>query len=219
MKSTSYSNPSSHGTALDGFTLIELLVTVAVVGILAALLFPALRNSQLRAKSVQCAGNLRSIGIAVQEYAADHEALFPGPVGWSQDSLIAIGNEDLGAFLAPYLGAPPLTSTKQRIAQFLCPSAPQSEEYSYVACHSILNTSTEISPWGDIYATGTTEGQNGKPMKMPAVFSMISPSKEWAIAERFGTAPQGSIYVTSAGPSRHINTNILFFDWHVEPQQ
>jgi prepilin-type N-terminal cleavage/methylation domain-containing protein/prepilin-type processing-associated H-X9-DG protein len=54
-----------------GFTLIELLVIVAVISILAALLFPAFSSAKRKARDVQCMQNLKTWGVVMSAYAAD----------------------------------------------------------------------------------------------------------------------------------------------------
>ncbi len=56
-----------------GFTLVELLVVLAVIGILAALLLPALAGGKDAAQRIKCASNLRQLGLAAQMYFDDHE--------------------------------------------------------------------------------------------------------------------------------------------------
>ena len=60
-----------------GFTLIELLVVIAIIGLLAALLMPAVNRSRAMARSTACLGNLRQIGLAVQMYVNDHDGRLP----------------------------------------------------------------------------------------------------------------------------------------------
>jgi len=58
------------------FTLIELLVAIAVIGIVAALLLPALARAKERSRQAACLSNLRQIGLAFSLYLGDHEDRF-----------------------------------------------------------------------------------------------------------------------------------------------
>jgi prepilin-type N-terminal cleavage/methylation domain-containing protein len=59
------------------FTLVELLVVLAIVAVLAALVTPAVGTAIERGRAAKCVNNLRQIGVAFQQYAADHDYRFP----------------------------------------------------------------------------------------------------------------------------------------------
>jgi prepilin-type N-terminal cleavage/methylation domain-containing protein/prepilin-type processing-associated H-X9-DG protein len=82
----------------SGFTLIELLVVIAIIGVLVALIMPAVQSAREAASRTQCINNLKQMGLAAQEY---HDSFGSFPGGWYCDNTLDTNCNPTGAL--PYM--------------------------------------------------------------------------------------------------------------------
>ncbi len=95
MSQVHFVKPVRHRESESGFTLVELLVVIAIIGILVALLLPAVQSAREAARRAECTNNLRQMGLALHNYADVYKHF---PVG-SQDS----SKHGLFTYMLPYL--------------------------------------------------------------------------------------------------------------------
>jgi prepilin-type N-terminal cleavage/methylation domain-containing protein/prepilin-type processing-associated H-X9-DG protein len=72
---------SAQNSQRSGFTLIELLISIAIIGVLLAVLLPAVQAAREASRRIACQNNLKQIGLAVQQYAEANAHLPPPKLG------------------------------------------------------------------------------------------------------------------------------------------
>ncbi|MCH7727789.1 MAG: DUF1559 domain-containing protein [Planctomycetes bacterium] len=105
-----FKGPNSTRSSRLGFTLVELLVVIAIIGILIALLLPAVQAAREAARRTECVNNMKQIGLAVHNYVDTFKVLPPS-------GLVGPGNtfnEETGVMISwivlilPYMEQEPL---------------------------------------------------------------------------------------------------------------
>lgn len=150
------------------FTLIELLVVIAVIGVLIALLLPAIQQAREAARRAQCSGHLKQMGVAIQNYSDALGTLPPANfakrkadgsisfIGWSVHArllpfLEADNKFETFNLNVPYDDPVNTTATSSPTSIFLCPSDPMADRHRNTEGHA--NTTYGVNR-GDWYVWG-----------------------------------------------------------------
>ena len=109
------------------FTLFELLVVISIIGILAAILMPALAASKRKAYVANCTSNMRQNGLGVHLFAGDNDDYLPpgqgGSTGFGQPAFYNNTSGDLPSSICSYIGGKAPGPAWQVAPTYLCPAA------------------------------------------------------------------------------------------------
>lgn len=183
------------------FTLVELLVVIAIIGILVALLLPAIQAAREAARRTQCTNNFKQVGVALHNYHSNNKKLPIGMLdsggfwGWSMYLLPHIeeqGIYDMFNFkVGMYWSTTPSRNReacKMWITAFLCPDDPQGHGQS--SANGIpISTATpgELAALGDMCGVSDSVNwmtpNNTRPRKFPEVDGVFGANQSCEIGD------------------------------------
>jgi len=170
-----------------GFTLVELLVVIAIIGVLVALLLPAVQSARESARRMQCSNNIRQIGLALHNFHDTNQCLPPGGVATASGPTVAHTKFSIptnvihgwGVFIYPYIEQKSLSDQYQwnqnwhhasnKIVQqtyvngLICPSSPEPKRIDTKATAPVVSMDYGImnglnSPSTTLYPLGLIDG-------------------------------------------------------------
>ncbi len=196
----------------ERFTLIELLVVIAIVGIIAALLMPALHQSREKGKDINCRSNLKQIGSAMVAYMGDYEDYIPcgfdSSTGAVFSGYVTNSNWVWWSRLAPYLNS---------TANYIYLNTPSSRVYF---CSKDLSRPPETAKMSSYAVSSRLQTMGSGVVRHWKIINVKKPAGAMFALDFFehtyGTYNNGSASGQAIKIWHGRGNNVLFLDAHVD---
>jgi len=208
---------------LKAFTLVEILVVVAIIGILAALLFPMGKSMIEKGNSAKCVNNLRQIGVAIQQYAAENDGFFPYSAGYKYGDTSGATSFTFSTWQAPlayYLGIGQLSPSTPYTTLPSYDNPKAKHPFNCPSCKTGFRTYTANKYAMGFLPSGTTSPyprRNPLAFQRPTQLILITDSQT-VDGQITGNTMQfdDTNYQTIIGTRHSGKANALFADFHIE---
>lgn len=205
----------------EAFTLIEILVVMAIMAVLAALLFPMGKSMIEKGNSSKCINNLRQIGGAIQQYSYENDGFFPYSAGPSYEGK-SISHPFSGwqAPLAYYLGIGQLSPSTIYKSQASYDTPTAKHPFNCPSCKTAFRTYTANKYAMGFLPSGATSPyprRKGTAFLRPSQLILITDSEtvDGKISTSTGQFDDTN-YLTVIGTRHNGKANALFADFHIE---
>lgn len=178
------------------FTLVELLVVIAIIGVLVALLLPAVQAAREAARRMSCSNNLKQFGLALQNFHDTHGAF---PVGMTDDDT---NNFGWGTYILPFMEQGNLYDT---ISTNVTSGSSQ-------RLITRAGTHPNVDDWGRLRVEDSVHGETLKVI-LP---NFLCPSS--SLAKKDNNNFGASHYVGNAGTTTHMSVNWGCASWKAKDQ-
>ncbi|MGE9290410.1 MAG: type II secretion system protein [Puniceicoccales bacterium] len=201
---------------LFGFSLVELLVVISVLGLLAAILVPAINSVRAKAESAKCSNNLRQLSAGAQLFGKDHGGMI---VPWryyppeSPGSLVYWEKS-----LSPYLEIPESESVDEvpKTSVLLCPTDSENKngdtEYFENGYHTNYSINLHLA-WNE---PANPAGGAHSTFNKGYYHRLEDPAKTYLFIDLFGGGGGGHWMGSSLMYPHEGRVNIAYMDGHVE---
>ncbi|EIQ01946.1 prepilin-type N-terminal cleavage/methylation domain-containing protein [Opitutaceae bacterium TAV1] len=208
-------------TAIRGFTLIELLTVIAIIGILAAIIIPAVGKVRESARTAQCISNLRQIQAASIIYATENKGVYlPNMVKHGATTYNWYRNQDFLRILLPNL-----TATTRIPKSLWCTQAsPRVDGTEAAADGAGVGMNTEDLDSDGSASTRTYRQIRQDQIQNPSRKMAFADALDWQILKVDNDGNKGWTGEEKSGIPRAVAfrhgggnfANVVFFDSHVE---
>lgn len=199
------------------FTLIELLIVIAIIGVLASMLLPALKKARNKAKTIACVANMKQVGQGFHMYAGDFGGTLPAQgtpfpshdsIIWSTNIWPYIYNEKDSKYDIPgYKDQYAVGMKKETV--FFCPARDDESMEGKPAWFFSYGLNYRFADRLDA-SLGTSSPLKWNSVRKPSATSMVIDSYNCA-------ASYGELSQIMAASKRHSSgNNVLYSDTHID---